>query len=302
MCRGARSAHGSRSAEHRHSRKNPGTARKTRSRPVGATLSDVQHHRTGREERPPNRQRPSSRRSTPARAGKSSLTEAPLPSDEAAPPQPAREDRTLGPAGRGASAAPPHGPGRTRPARQRPSAPAPARSPNPTRTPRKTAPTAPIPDPGPRTPDPDGKGPLGPFAMSRGSLPGRPRCDTTTPRPRPLRRRRQRPCFRRPSRGPPRVPGPGSGEHTGPPDRGSRIRAGCWSHLPRPRHPLRRADREDGSGTSPLPPRGRGEAATPTRRPARGTAAPRGRVEGGRGDGVSRRSLPAERPPRPPVA
>ena len=171
MCRGARSAHGSRSAEHRHSRKNPGTARKTRSRPVGATLSDVQHHRTGREERPPNRQRPSSRRSTPARAGKSSLTEAPLPSDEAAPPQPAREDRTLGPAGRGASAAPPHKPGRTRPAQQRPSAPAPARSPNPTRTPRKTAPTAPIPDPGPRTPDPDGKGPLGPFAMSRGSLP-----------------------------------------------------------------------------------------------------------------------------------
>ena len=65
--------------------------------------------------------------------------------------------------------------------------------------------------PGPRTPDPDGKGPLGPFAMSRGSLPGRPRCDTTTPRPRPLRRRRQRPCFRRPSRGPPRVPGPGPG-------------------------------------------------------------------------------------------
>lgn len=47
--------------------------------------------------------------------------------------------------------------------------------------------------------------------MSRGSLPGRPRCDTTTPRPRPLRRRRQRPCFRRPSRGPPRVPGPGPG-------------------------------------------------------------------------------------------
>ena len=88
--------------------------------PWGATLSDVQHHRTGREELPPNRQRPSSRRSTPARAGKSSLTEAPLPSDEAVPPQPAREDRTLGPAGRGAGAAPPHGPGRTRPARQRP--------------------------------------------------------------------------------------------------------------------------------------------------------------------------------------
>lgn len=42
----------------------------------------------------------------------------------------------------------------------------------------------------------------------------RPRCDTTTPRPRPLRRRRQRPCFRRPSRGPPRVPGPGSGGST----------------------------------------------------------------------------------------
>ena len=117
--------------------------------PWGATLSDVQHHRTGWEELPPNRQRPSSRRSTPARAGKSSLTEAPLPSDEAVPPQPAREDRTLGPAGRGAGAAPPHGPGRTRPARQRPSAPAPARSPNPTRTPRKTAPTVPIPDPGP---------------------------------------------------------------------------------------------------------------------------------------------------------
>ena len=129
--------------------------------------------------------------------------------------------------------------------------------------------------------------------MSRGSLPGRPRCDTTTPRPRPLRRRRQRPCFRRPSRGPPRVPGPGSGPA------GPRLKdtSGMLVPLPRPRHPLRRADREDGSGTSPLPPRGRGEAATPTRRPARGTADPRGRVEGGRGDGVSRRSPSAERPP-----
>ena len=188
MCRAGRSAHGSPFTGNRRSRRVPESCGKLGVDPRG---------------------RPSPMCNTTARAGKSSLTEAPLPSDEAAPPQPAREDRTLGPAGRGASAAPPHGPGRTRPARQRPSAPAPRQEPEPHPNPAEDRPHRT--HPGPRTPDPDGKGPLGPFAMSRGSLPGRPRCDTTTPRPRPLRRRRQRPCFRRPSRGPPRVPGPGSG-------------------------------------------------------------------------------------------
>ena len=50
MCRRTRSAHGRTSARNRRSRESPGITRKIRNLHARAPLSNVQHHRTGREE------------------------------------------------------------------------------------------------------------------------------------------------------------------------------------------------------------------------------------------------------------
>jgi len=53
MCREVRSAHGSLFARNRHSRNNPVITRKLRNLPARAPFSNVQHHRTSREEPDP---------------------------------------------------------------------------------------------------------------------------------------------------------------------------------------------------------------------------------------------------------
>ena len=140
MCRATRSAHGSPSAKNRHSSRSRGIMRKTRSRPAGATLSNVQHHRTGREEL---------------------LGGDPAPSDEASTP--AIGPRGPRPARQRPSAGPRREPG---PARSRPD----TAGDRPRRTGPGGARPSPAP-PGPRSPPPHRPRPLPPLLARKARLP-----------------------------------------------------------------------------------------------------------------------------------